>query len=123
MYIHSMPKRVIPWSAIMIAILLTIDGGYQLYQNSVAKQQIELTIKDVQEAAAMQAQMSRQQQRSGVESSDKKFVEDPHTIELEALGVKLKLVNEATWTGIFKLCFLWGFVVATLIIYRKLNSK
>lgn len=45
------------------------------------------------------------------------------TIELEAQGFKLKMINEATWEMIFKLCFLWAFVLTTLGLYKRLAPK
>lgn len=121
MFTPALPPRMIPWSAIVIALLLTMDFGYEIYQNYHHETQIEQTIEDVQKAAAVEKHMQQNQQRSGGENTPViKTVEDAHSIELEALGVKLKMVREATWQGVFKICFLWAFVLGSLAMYRKL---
>ena len=121
-----MPKKIIPWSAIVIAVLLTIDFTHNIYKNSIEKDQVERVIEDVKKAAAAEKHVLQQQQRSDrPRNKETKTIEeqDPHTIELEALGVKLKMINESTWEGIFKICFLWAFVLTSLIFYRRFVPK
>lgn len=126
MFIHPMPKKVVPWSAIIIAVLLTIDFGHSTYQNYVEKTNIEQVIEHVNMAAAAEKQIKSQQQRSDkIRDKETKVIDDhdPYTLELEALGVKLKMINEATWNGIFKICFLWAFVLSSLIVYKRFIPK
>lgn len=104
-----------------MAILLTVDFGHGIYKNSIEKKQVESVIENIKEKQIHQLPQRPERFRN----KDIKTLEekDQYSIELEALGVKLKMINEATWEGIFKICFLWAFVLFSIIIYKKTLSK
>jgi len=46
-------------------------------------------------------------------------VTEPHsTIEVEALGAKLKMIDQASWTMIVQLCVVWAFMLVSLVGYK-----
>lgn len=125
MFVHTPPPRIIPWSAIVIALLFTVDLSSTLWDNYRARVSTLNRIEHVEAARAHVEQATKQSQRESdsVDLSEKSAVKDEFTIELEAQGVKLTMINEATWTAIVKLCVLWLFTLSTLLAYRYFTVK
>jgi hypothetical protein len=45
------------------------------------------------------------------------------SIELEAEGIKLRMLQEASWSMIMKFCFVWSFALFSLLAYRILDRR
>lgn len=172
-----LPQRIIPWSAITIAILFTANYGYDLYNTQVNKDITEqriakLTIEQKRVKQTVEStppvierktvvtipkpliQYKEREASTSSESGDlpkkaaspKVIDAQPTTvtrvervpnpkheeaqqqlrdvsIEIEAEGFKFKMLNEATWSMIFKLCFLWSFVLLSLGLYKYANAR
>ena len=125
MFVYPSPPRIIPWSAIVIALLFTVDLSSTLWDNYRARVSTLDRIEHVQAAQAQVEQATKQRERAAKDSdfTAKSAVKDEFTIELEAQGVKLTMINEATWTAIFKLCALWLFTLSTLLAYRYFTAQ
>lgn len=156
------PPKIIPWSAIAIAVLLTVDLGYEWLNT---QQEIASTEQRVQALTTDQQQLTEQMQRiperkiieqqvtvppdtahrrkkggrSRAESGASEHTEDTvivqrsvsnpehqqvqrqlqdTSMEIEAQGFRLKILNEASWSMIIKLCTVWAFLLITLFLYR-----
>lgn len=172
MWTPAQPKRIIPYSAIVVAILFTADFVHDIYVNYTTRSHVEQRVAEltlIQESATKAVKTTppttvierkktirepiilyKEAEPTGSGSSTPKPtpIVKPRehtvtitetkpnpvheaaqqqlkdtTIELEAEGIKLKMVNEATWNGIFKLCFLWAFVLSTLLGYKYFTSR
>lgn len=171
-----MPKRIIPWTAIIIGVLLTIDLGHSLLENLQVRSTVNNRINELNAqitevktkseaipetitvvtavkrevpeppVAAMKKEPSEPMGGSAPQEAkpmaappppprtymqlEKKQVPNPErakaekelrdtVVEIEAEGFKFKMINEATWNMVFKICFLWAFVLGTLGLYRR----
>lgn len=167
MFTHKLPPRVIPWTAIIIGVLLTVDLGHSLWENLQARSQVndritELDAKITEVKAKSEtlpetitveqtvtkelpvAAMRRPSDGEPTGGTGPKVIDEPRTVtvtqkkkipnperaqaeqqlrdtvvEFEAEGFKFKMINEATWSMVFKICFLWAFVLLTLGLYRR----
>ena len=102
-----------------VLILVTAHLVREIQKNQQTAQQITEEIQYVERATAAARQLHSQQQRRDPGHSPSKVIEeDSASLELEALGVKLKMINEATWSSVIKLCVLWAFALITALGYR-----
>lgn len=112
MFVHTPLPRTIPWAAIVITLLLSIDLASTVWRNLQERNHTLTQLSQVESQAVRAITLPL------LGHTPAPPVSDPVTLELEALGVKLRMINEATWTAIIKLAVLWLFLLASLIVYR-----
>lgn len=104
-----------------VALAATVYFGVEITSSLALKNQLEhrqtLISRALSERHAIKA--PRKSNDGDLPERKSTPIQDPYTIELEAIGVKLKIVNESTWTAVFKLCFLWAFLLLTIAVYRR----
>lgn len=105
----------------LLTVVLTIWWGHDLYR---MRQDAALIQQNITQLHGAERSTRNAMRVPGAAADNPgRAIEDPVVIELEAQGVKLKMVNEATWNSIFKISFLWAALLLMLALYRVITAK
>lgn len=113
--------RTLAWTVIPLVFLITANWGYDLYVSYRDSAVITERIAALQSPPAIAAPVPLPPPRANNDSNSP--AQRDSSIEIEALSLKLKMVNEASWTAIFKIGVLWSFLLANLLVYKLLYAR
>lgn len=107
-----------------LAVIFTIFTARELWINYERIQASEQHISYLTLLLADAKTISSKQSRSSDANTSLKTIEEQSaSIELEAEGFKLRMLKEASWSMVFKFCFTWTFILASVLAYRIVGRK
>lgn len=114
------------WIWPMVVTLGLFCTVYWLSDYRTAQQSLLVIQSEIQSVQALIEQQSRAssvQARSSSTQDSKVTVEDRFEIELAALGLRLRVVREASWSAILKICSVWIILLFSIPITGWLNNR
>ena len=110
----------------LVMLLLSIFIARELWLTHVSiiesQQRITYLTQSLKEAKTI-SQTQNNQLKKGSSTSEESDEVRTASIELEAEGIKLRMLQEASWSMIMKFCFVWSFALFSLLAYRILDRR